>query len=165
MTSSLEKRSNPSSVDGDGLAGDVARALRREKCGERSELTRLAEASHRDLGFPFCESLLTRNPLPASRGLRKLFDPLSPSIPRKDVIDRDAKARHLVCESAGKTRDCRAQAVRLHQSIDRLLYGNGRYVDDATPPALLHTGHHCAAEIHYAHECEIDSVLPHRRRQ
>src|SRR5688572_28762443 len=102
MTCLLEERSNPSAVDGDGLTRDVACALRREECGERRELARLSESAHRYLGFPLRQCLFTRNPLPAGRGLRKLFDPLSSSIPRKDVIDRDAKAGHLVCERAGE---------------------------------------------------------------
>src|SRR5258706_1015965 len=156
----LQQAFDPSPINLNRRSRYVARAIGSKKRRERRNFLWLAQSAHRNRGLLSVHHVIDRNSFSLRGCFRELFHALRPRVSGKNVVDRDAITRDFIGKRSRKSRDAGPQAVREHQSLNRLLYRYRRDVDDPSPFSLPHSGKYFAAEIDCAHQCETHSIVP-----
>jgi branched-chain amino acid aminotransferase len=79
---------------------------------------------------------------------------------RTDIIHEDTVLAKLIGETLDKSNNRGAHGIRINKVAHRLLGGNGRDGDDASPVFLLHVRDDLVREVNRAHEVHFNGALP-----
>jgi branched-chain amino acid aminotransferase len=79
---------------------------------------------------------------------------------RTNIVDEDTVLAELIRETLDQSDNRGTHGIRIDKVGHRLLGGNGRDGDDASPVFLLHVRDNLVREVNGAHEVHFDGALP-----